>query len=287
LLTSMPKPCRGYIAVAACLAAMLASGGALAEELGGTWDLGSSPRGAAYFDTHSISFRLEEDAGGSVTLRPDRPEAIPASWEYATIRERDGFVFKDALIGRVLTGRVTMPSRLCPERSYAARGALEDNERRIRLTWRQTFESVPTIGPGDAPAIPAYHRIDTHQTWYFFREMLAVLQPAIAGNASSVHRGENDGVKLSIMQSTQGNVGALGIGVGYVGGGPYLDEHGVRRNGLHAGLAISVRDKLSAYQQPDVHEGQTLEAAGYRILIEKILPEDRGWVILRVWKPSH
>ena len=76
--------------------------------------------------------------------------------------------------------------------------------------------------------------------------------------------------------STQGNVGPLGIGVGYVGGGPYLDENGVRRDGLHASLAISVQDKPSAFQQPDVHEGQTLEAAGYRILIDKIILRRSG-----------
>ena len=119
--------------------------------------------------------------------------------------------------------------------------------------------------------------------------MLAVLRPAIAQNASPVHGEANKGFELSIMESTQGNVGPLGIGVGYVGGGPYLDENGVRRNGLHAGLAISVEDKPSAFQQPEVHEGQTLEVAGYRILIEKILLEfeDRRWVIVRVWGPSH
>lgn len=115
----------------------------------------------------------------------------------------------------------------------------------------------------------------------------AVLQSAIAENVSSAHEGANKGLELSIMESTQGNIGALGIGVGYVGGGPYLDENGVPQNGLHASLEISVQDKPSAFQQPDVHEGQTLEAAGYRILIDKIIPEGRGTVAVRVWGPSH
>ena len=117
--------------------------------------------------------------------------------------------------------------------------------------------------------------------------MFAVLKPAIAANVSSVHEGANKGFELSIMESTQGNVGPLGIGVGYVGGGPYLDENGARRDGLHASLAVSVQDKPSAFQQPDVHEGQTLEAAGYRILIDKIISEGRGSVIVRVWGPSR
>lgn len=117
--------------------------------------------------------------------------------------------------------------------------------------------------------------------------MFAVLQSAIAGNAAPVHEDANDEFGLPIMQSTQGNFGPLGIGVGYVGGGPYLDENEVRRNGLHASLEISVQDKPSAFQQPDVHEGQTLAAAGYQILIDKIISEGRGSVIVRVRGPSH
>ncbi|HTW36520.1 MAG TPA: hypothetical protein VMD53_18015 [Rhizomicrobium sp.] len=124
-------------------------------------------------------------------------------------------------------------------------------------------------------------------TLVFAAALLAVLQPATAETVSPVQAGADGGFELSIVESTQGNIGAIGIGVGYVGGGPYLDENGVRRNGLHAGLAISVHHDPSAFQQPDVHEGQTLEAAGYRILIEKIIPEGRGSVIVRVWGPPR
>lgn len=94
-----------------------------------------------------------------------------------------------------------------------------------------------------------------------------------------------EGFILSIMSTTQGNFGKLGIGAGYMGGGPYLDEQNVRRNGLHASLSIAVEGEPSLFQQPDVHEGQTLEAAGYRIFVEKIDPGTRGAIVLRLWAP--
>ncbi|MHB8347346.1 MAG: hypothetical protein ACYDHM_09200 [Acidiferrobacterales bacterium] len=90
---------------------------------------------------------------------------------------------------------------------------------------------------------------------------------------------------MSIMSSTQGNFGKLSIGAGYLGGGPYLDEKNVRREGLHAGLSITIEGKPSRFQQPDVHEGQTLDVAGYRIFVEKINPGNRGTIVLRLWSP--
>ena len=88
---------------------------------------------------------------------------------------------------------------------------------------------------------------------------------------------------MSIMQGTQLNLPELSIGAGYMGSGPYLDEKGVRRDGLHADLSLAVHGQPSQFQQPDVHEGQTLEVAGYRILIEKINPDDeRGSIVLRI-----
>lgn len=89
------------------------------------------------------------------------------------------------------------------------------------------------------------------------------------------------------MESTQGNFGTLGIGVGYTGGGAYFDENGIRRSGLHASLAIAIDGKPAQFQQPDVHEGQTLEVDGYEILIERILPDatPRGTIVVRVWTP--
>lgn len=119
-----------------------------------------------------------------------------------------------------------------------------------------------------------------------FVAVLAVCRPAAAAAVVPDHGTSHQGFELSIMESTQGNIGVIGIGVGYVGGGPYLDENGVRREGLHASLEISVANRPSAYLQPDVHEGQTVEEAGYRILIERIIPEGRGYVIVRVWGPS-
>lgn len=94
------------------------------------------------------------------------------------------------------------------------------------------------------------------------------------------------GFEISLEESTQGNFGVLGVGVGYLGGGAYLDEKGVRRSGLHANLSITIEGKPSQFRQPQAREGQTLKVDGYRILVEKILPENpRGIVILRVWSP--
>ena len=88
------------------------------------------------------------------------------------------------------------------------------------------------------------------------------------------------------MEGTQGNFGKLSIGAGYMGGGPYLDEENVRRDGLHASLSITVEGQSSKFQQPDVHEGQILGVAGYRILVEKIVPNaERGTIIVRIWAP--
>jgi len=97
----------------------------------------------------------------------------------------------------------------------------------------------------------------------------------------------NDGFLATIMSTTQGNFGKLGIGVGYIGGGPYLDEKGARRDGLHAGLSISVQGQPKLFQQPDVREGQTLVVADYRIVVVKLLaaPGSKGTVVLRLWAP--
>jgi|SRR5579863_136560 len=105
-------------------------------------------------------------------------------------------------------------------------------------------------------------------------------------DAPSIAPGKADaGFEWSITEGTQFNFGKLGIGAGYMGGGLYLDEKNVRRTGLHASLDIQVDGEPSLFQQPDVHEGQTLEVAGYRILIEKIIPGEKGVVVLRVWGP--
>ena len=94
-----------------------------------------------------------------------------------------------------------------------------------------------------------------------------------------------DGFATSIMSGTQLNIGKLSIGAGYMGGGPYFDEKNVRREGLHASLDITIEDDPSKFQQPDVHEGQIVEVAGYRILVEKIIPGNRGNLVLRLWVP--
>lgn len=93
---------------------------------------------------------------------------------------------------------------------------------------------------------------------------------------------KTEGVVVSIMSTSQGNFGKLSIGAGYMGPGLYLDENGVKRDGLHAALSITIEGEPSLFQQPDVHEGQTLDVAGYQIFIEKINPGTRGTIVLRL-----
>lgn len=104
---------------------------------------------------------------------------------------------------------------------------------------------------------------------------------------SSSPESEDKGFSFSIQSGTQGIDGKLGIGVGYIGDGAYYDERGKRRDGLHASLSIAVEDAPALFSQPDVHEGQSLRIAGYRIRIDRILPASRGRgvVVLRVWSP--
>ena len=64
-------------------------------------------------------------------------------------------------------------------------------------------------------------------------------------------------------ESTQLDLAELSIGVGYVGGGPAIDDKGVRRNGLHASIDISIEDKPSLYRQLDVHKGQVIRMDRY------------------------
>ena len=116
--------------------------------------------------------------------------------------------------------------------------------------------------------------------------LLAIAAPALAGNPPVAASTKTDpGFEWSIEGGTQFNFGKLSIGAGYMGGGPYLDEKDVRRNGLHAGIDITIEGDPSKFQQPDVREGQILEVAGYKILIEKIIPGQKGTIILRVWGP--
>jgi hypothetical protein len=115
--------------------------------------------------------------------------------------------------------------------------------------------------------------------------------PALAASAvpttapAPADKSATEGFPLSIASTTQGNLGKLGIGAGYVGGGPYIDEKGARVNGLHAGLSISIDGAPGLSSQPDVHEGETLMAGEYRIRVDKIVPgpSAQGTVVLRVW----
>lgn len=109
-----------------------------------------------------------------------------------------------------------------------------------------------------------------------------VAQPAPAPDKSA-----EEGVAASVNTATQGNFGKLSIGVGYVGSGPYLDEKGAKRSGLHTSLEITVEGEPDKFSQPDVHEGQTLLVDDNRIRIEKLIDRGsgRGTVVLRLWAP--
>jgi hypothetical protein len=116
--------------------------------------------------------------------------------------------------------------------------------------------------------------------------------PALPASAiPTLHAGaartQGKGLPLSIQSGTQGIVGKLGIGVGYIGGGVYDNEKGKRVSGLHASLSISVDGAPSLFSQPDVREGQDLMIANYRIRVDRILPANGGTgvVVLRVWAP--
>jgi hypothetical protein len=114
--------------------------------------------------------------------------------------------------------------------------------------------------------------------FYAFDTRLALAQGASVPAATT----EGQGMVLSLMSGTQGNFGLLHIGAGYMGGGPFLDEKGVRRDGLHAGLSISVSGAPEQFSQPDVVVGQTIDAAGYRITIVQINPGPPGSVVFRL-----
>ena len=85
-----------------------------------------------------------------------------------------------------------------------------------------------------------------------------------------------------VQESTQLNLGDLHIGVGYVGYGPYLDEKGARRYGLHASLSISIDGEPSLFRQPDVHKGQVILVGGNRITVVDLSTDGRGSVALEV-----
>jgi hypothetical protein len=116
--------------------------------------------------------------------------------------------------------------------------------------------------------------------------VLLFLQAAAIGDAPAPASAKADpGFEWSIEEGTQFNFDKLSVGLGYVGGGAYLDMVGARKDGLHASIDISIEGDPSQFRQPDVHEGQILLAGGYRILIEKIIPGQKGILVLRVWGP--
>ncbi len=94
-------------------------------------------------------------------------------------------------------------------------------------------------------------------------------------------------IAFVVQESTQLNLAELSIGVGYVGYGAYIDDKGVRQNGLHASLAISIETRPPLHQTPDVHKGQVILVDGYRITIVDISTESRGAVVLEVTKENR
>ncbi len=115
--------------------------------------------------------------------------------------------------------------------------------------------------------------------------LAAPAAPTAAPAPADPDKKARDGFLMTIESSAQGNFGALGIGAGYIGAGPYIDEKGARQNGLHANLSIAVDDAPDQFSQPSVREGQTLVVADYRIRVEQIDPKGRGAVVLRLWAP--
>lgn len=97
----------------------------------------------------------------------------------------------------------------------------------------------------------------------------------------------SEGTVLSVMASTQLHFGKLGIGALSTDHGTYLDEKRVRKEGNYAQLEFTVQGELDKFRQEKVHEGQTLEVAGYRIKVEAIAPGARGSAVLRLWAPPE
>jgi len=125
------------------------------------------------------------------------------------------------------------------------------------------------------------------QAGLWAQELPALAAPAapVTPAAAPADKAETAGTLLTIPAETQGTFGKLDIGVGYVGGGPYLDEKGARRSGPHASLSIAVDGAPDQFSQPDVREGQTLFVADHRIRVEKVETEGKGVVVLRLWAP--
>ena len=91
---------------------------------------------------------------------------------------------------------------------------------------------------------------------------------------------QNERFLLSVSEGTQLNMGALSIGGGSIGVGPYLDEKGERKYGLTARLEMTLHGEPSKFSDRTVVEGQTVDYEGYRILIVKINDGERGSVVM-------
>jgi len=115
--------------------------------------------------------------------------------------------------------------------------------------------------------------------------LLLLLQAVVLGAAPASAPAKDVGFEWSIEEGAQFNFDKLSIGLGYTGGGPYLNVVGAMMDGLHARVEITVEGDPSKFRQADVCEGEILLAAGYRILIEKIIPGQKGILVLRVWGP--
>lgn len=99
------------------------------------------------------------------------------------------------------------------------------------------------------------------------------------------------GFEMSVSQGTQFNDDPLHIGCGWVSGGTYFDEEAQsQREGPHADLTVVVDgkhfDRPLLVRQMSAREGQMIDAAAYRILVEKVYPSgrERSGVVLRIWR---
>ncbi len=111
-----------------------------------------------------------------------------------------------------------------------------------------------------------------------FLQMMAAL--AQYAPSSGARRSGGEPI-ISIQGSTQWNMGDLSIGASNVLTGPYLDERNHRHYGLHATLTFAVDGNPAQFRQLDVAEGQMVDAAGRRFMVDKIDPEGQGSVVLR------
>lgn len=120
---------------------------------------------------------------------------------------------------------------------------------------------VPLDAVAPVPAPPAATAPATSSGG---KEMAATAQPESAGGEGAV-------AEIIIEASTQATFDdTLRIGAGNIWDEDYTDAAGQPQHGLTAGLWLFVRDRAELNRRERVYPGQTLEVAGYKIVVTEV-----------------